>query len=102
MTNLQKWPVNKMPTNREIYFKLLKENNKYLNKNVIISLLVDSSKYDDRMVLYANFDKEVSNLEHLLINVDLVKKGVPYQYVLGYSYFLGNKVYVSKDVLIPP
>ena len=101
MTNLQKWPVNKMPTNREIYFKLLKENNKYLNKNVIISLLVDSSKYDDRLVLYANFDKEVSNLEHLLINVDLVKKGVPYQYVLGYSYFLGNKVYVSKDVLIP-
>ena len=101
MTNLQKWPVNKMPTNREIYFKLLKENNKYLNKNVIISLLVDASKYDDRMVLYANFDKEVSNLEHLLINVDLVKKGVPYQYVLGYSYFLGNKVYVSKDVLIP-
>ena len=51
MTNLQKWPVNKMPTNREIYFKLLKENNKYLNKNVIISLLVDASKYDDRMVL---------------------------------------------------
>ena len=101
MTNLQKWPVNKMPTNREIYFKLLKENNKYLNKNVIISLLVDASKYDDRMVLYANFDKEVSNLEHLFINVDLVKKGVPYQYVLGYSYFLGNKVYVSKDVLIP-
>ena len=61
-----------MPTNREIYFKLLKENNKYLNKNVIISLLVDASKYDDRMVLYANFDKEVSNLEHLLINVDLI------------------------------
>ena len=90
-----------MPTNREIYFKLINEDNKYLNKNVIISLLVDANKYDDRMVLYGNFDKEVADIEHLLINVDLVKKGVPYQYVIGYSYFLGNKIIVNKDVLIP-
>ena len=90
-----------MPTYREIYFSLLKENNKYLNKNVIISLLTDVSKFDDRMVLYANFDKEVKDIEHLMVNVDLVKKGMPYQYVLGYSYFLGNKIIVNKDVLIP-
>lgn len=90
-----------MPTYREIYFSLLKENNKYLNKNVIISLLTDVSKFDDRMVLYANFDKEIKDIEHLMVNVDLVKKGMPYQYVLGYSYFLGNKIIVNKDVLIP-
>ena len=90
-----------MPTNREIYFKLLKENNKYLNKSVIISLLADANNYDDRMVLYSNFDNEVKDIEHLLINVDEVKKGVPFQYVLGYSFFLGNKINVNKDVLIP-
>ncbi len=90
-----------MPTYREIYFSLLNENNKYLNKNVIISLLTDASKFDDRMVLYANFDKEVNDFEHLMVNVDLVKKGMPYQYVLGYSFFLGNKIKVNKDVLIP-
>ena len=90
-----------MPTYREIYFSLLNENNKYLNKNVIISLLTDASKFDDRMVLYANFDKEVNDIEHLMVNVDLVKKGMPYQYVLGYSFFLGNKIKVNKDVLIP-
>ena len=90
-----------MPTYREIYFSLLKENNKYLNKNVIVSLLTDASKFDDRMVLYANFDKEINDIEHLMVNVDLVKKGMPYQYVLGYSYFLGNKIAVNKDVLIP-
>ena len=90
-----------MPTNRDIYFQLLNEDHKYLNKNVIISLLADASGYDDRMVLYANFDKEVKDPEHLFINIDLVKKGVPYQYVIGHTYFLGNKIVVNKDVLIP-
>ena len=90
-----------MPTNREVYFQLLKENNKYLNKSVIVSLLADASDFDDRMKLYINFDKEVKNTEHLFACVDEVKKGIPFQYVLGYSYFLGNKILVNKDVLIP-
>lgn len=90
-----------MPTNREVYFHLLKENNKYLNKSVIVSLLADASGFFDRMDLYKDFDKEVKDIEHLFACVDAVKKGVPYQYVLGYSYFLGNKIYVDKNVLIP-
>lgn len=90
-----------MPTNREVYFHLLKENNKYLNKSVIVSLLADANGFDDRMILYSNFDKEVKDTEHLFASVDQVKKGIPYQYVLGYSYFLGNKIIVNKDVLIP-
>lgn len=90
-----------MPTNREVYFQLLKQNNKYLNKSVIISLLADANDFDDRMVLYSNFDKEVKDIEHLYINVDLVKQGVPFQYVLGYSFFLGHKINVNKNVLIP-
>ena len=90
-----------MPTNREVYFHLLKENNKYLNKSVIVSLLADASGFSDRMDLYKDFDKEVKDIEHLFACVDAVKKGVPYQYVLGYSYFLGNKIYVDKNVLIP-
>lgn len=90
-----------MPTNREVYFHLLKENNKYLNKSVIVSLLADASGFDDRMDLYTNFDKEVKDTEHLFACVEQVRQGVPYQYVLGYSYFLGNKIIVNKDVLIP-
>ena len=54
-----------MPTNREIYFQSLKENNKYLNKNVIVSLLADAGSFDDRMHLYSNFDKEVKDVERL-------------------------------------
>ena len=90
-----------MPTNREIYFQLLKENNKYLNKSVIVSLLADASDFDDRMILYSNFDKEVKDTERLFNNISEVKKGVPYQYVLGYSFFLGHKIVVDKNVLIP-
>ena len=90
-----------MPTNREVYFQLLKENNKYLNKSVIISLLADASGFDDRMILYSNFDREVKDTEHLFACVEQVRKGIPYQYVLGYSYFLGNKINVDKNVLIP-
>ena len=90
-----------MPTNREIYFQLLKENNKYLNKSVIVSLLADASNFEDRMILYSNFDKEVKDTERLFNNISEVKNGVPYQYVLGYSFFLGHKIIVDKNVLIP-
>ena len=90
-----------MPTNREVYFQLLKENNKYLNKSVIVSLLADASDFDDRMILYSNFDKEVKDTERLFNNISEVKNGVPYQYVLGYSFFLGHKIIVDKNVLIP-
>lgn len=90
-----------MPTNREIYFDLLKQDNKYLNRNVILSLLLDANNFADRNELYKHFDFEVKNLDNFLNNVDRVKKGEPYQYVLGYSFFLGNKILADKNVLIP-
>ena len=90
-----------MPTNRELYFQLKKENNQYLNKSVIVSLLADANDFEDRMNLYINFDKEVKNPERLFACVDEVKKGKPLQYVLGYTYFLGNRIIVNKNVLIP-
>lgn len=90
-----------MPTNRELYFLLKKENNKYLSRSVIVSLLMDASDFSDSMNLYSNFDREVKDVERFYNNVADVKKGIPYQYVLGYSYFLGHKINVNKDVLIP-
>lgn len=101
MINPQKWQVNNVPSNREVYFSLIKENNKYLNKSVVTSLLADANGFDDKMALYLNFDKQVKDPERLFNNVDQVRKGLPFQYVLGYSYFLGNKVVVNKSVLIP-
>ncbi len=89
-----------MPTNREIYFSLKKENNSYLNESVIRMLLCDINDFLDTD-LFMNFDKEVLNYNHLLNNIDRVRHGEPIQYVLGYAYFLNEKYFVNKDVLIP-
>ena len=90
-----------MPTNREKYFELLKLNNKYLTKSVIVSLLMDASDYDDRMAFYSHFNDEVRDIEKLENNVEKVANGEPLQYALGYTFFLGHQLKVNKDVLIP-
>ena len=90
-----------MPTNREKYFELLKLNNKYLTKSVIVSLLMDASDYDDRMAFYSHFNDEARDIDKLENNVEKVTNGEPLQYVLGYTFFLGHQLKVNKDVLIP-
>lgn len=89
-----------MPTNREIYFSLKKENNKYLNETVIRMLLCDANNFLDSD-LFLKFDKEVLNYKILLSNIDRVRQGEPIQYVLGYAYFLNEIYLVNKDTLIP-
>ncbi len=90
-----------MPTNREIYFDLLKRNNKYLSKSVVVSLLMDASDFTDRMIFYSHFNDEIKDYQKLQQNVDKVANGEPLQYVLGYAFFLGEKYHVNKNVLIP-
>jgi release factor glutamine methyltransferase len=90
-----------MPTNREKYFELVKLENKYLSKSVIVSLLMDASGFEDRTAFYGHFNDEVKELERLNSNVERVAKGEPLQYVLGYAYFLGHKIGVNESVLIP-
>lgn len=90
-----------MPSNREIYFQLLKKNNEYLNKSSIITLLMDANNFVDRMELYSHFNDEVKNHAKLRQNALKVEQGEPLQYVLGYAYFLGEQYIVNPDVLIP-
>ena len=90
-----------MPTNREKYFELLKLNNKYLTKSVIVSLLMDASDFTDRMAFYAHFNDEVRDIEKLEETYERVANGEPLQYVLGYAYFLGHQLKVNENVLIP-
>ena len=90
-----------MPSNREIYFELLKKNNEYLNKSAIVTLLMDASGFTDRMAFYNHFNDEIKNLAKLQQNAEKVENGEPLQYVLGYAYFLGDQYKVNPDVLIP-
>lgn len=90
-----------MPTNRELFFQLLKKNNKYLTRLVIKSLLNDANEFMNEIDLYKNFDQEVKNYEDLMQKIERVENGEPFQYVLGYANFIDRYFEVNSHVLIP-
>ena len=90
-----------MPTNSEIYFSLYKENNKYLTRTVITSLLCFVNDFANNTVLYRNFNVECLRYEELVSFVDRVKNGEPYQYVIGKANFIDLTFNVNPSVLIP-
>ncbi|MBP6904217.1 MAG: peptide chain release factor N(5)-glutamine methyltransferase [Bacilli bacterium] len=52
--------------------------------------------------LYINYDSEVLHQAFIQEQVNAyLENNVPPQYVLGYTYFYGNKIMVNPDVLIP-
>lgn len=87
-----------MPTYRQYYFKL-KKNNLFTDE-VIFSLFQNISGYN-RADILINFDNEINNNDTIDMMVKRIEDGEPYQYVLGYTYFLNNKFYVNSSVLIP-
>ena len=90
-----------MPTNREVYFSLIKENNKYMPRAVVNALLCHINNFDCNLTLYKNFDVECANYNELLKLIDRVRNGEPYQYVIGKANFIDLTFYVNPDVLIP-
>lgn len=91
----------KMPTNRSIYFELSKLNNKYLTRTVIKALLDDANGFNDGTSLFKSFDDECIHYDELLDKIERIKAGEPYQYVLGYSFFVNQIFEVNPSVLIP-
>ena len=90
-----------MASYRDYYFKLKNHGDKkHFTESVIFSLLMDVSSYD-RTTLTIHFDDDVKNEEKLNENIKKIEEGIPYQYVLGYTEFLGEKFYVDSNVLIP-
>lgn len=89
-----------MPSRRDLYFHYLNFNNKYINKNIIISIICEVERTNE-IELFLNFDEAIKNEEKISSMMERIIKGEPYQYVLGYSYFLGRKYIVNKNVLIP-
>ena len=89
-----------MPTYRDYYFSLKNNQNYAFNDTIIYSLLTDVSNLDKEHLII-HFDDEVKEKEKLDKYIARIIAGEPYQYVLGYAYFLGNKFIVTQDVLIP-
>lgn len=90
-----------MPTNRELYFSLYKENHKYLTRNVITSLLCHVNGFDCNLTLYKNFDKECERYDEFVSHVERIRNGEPYQYVIGKANFIDLSFNVNPSVLIP-
>lgn len=90
-----------MPTNREIYFSLVKENNKYLNRTIVNNLLCFVNRFENNLTLYKNFDNECQNYDEFTRFIERVKSGEPYQYVIGKANFIDLTFNVNPSVLIP-
>ena len=90
-----------MPTNREVYFSLYKENNKYLPRGVITSMLCYINNFDCNLTLYKNFDNECKDYDRFLTLIERVRNGEPYQYVMGKASFIDLSFNVNPSTLIP-
>lgn len=88
-------------TYRELYFKLDKQKNKYLNSTAIKAILQDDGNFSDFFNLIKHFDDEVKNISQIEENIKRVNNGEPLQYVLGYAFFINSNYVVDKNVLIP-
>ena len=76
---------------------------KDLEVEAIKLLILELSNYDGASFL-AHFDDEIENdkLNVLLTAIGkYVNDFIPVQHILGYTYFYGYRIKVSKDVLIP-
>lgn len=91
------------------YKDTLEEGSKYL-----IDRNIDNGKLDawylfsfslniDRAEYFLDYDKEInpSQYNHYMNLIKTRSNHVPLQYILGYTEFMGLKINVNKDVLIP-
>lgn len=96
-----KWRVNNVSKYRDYIFSLKERDDaKYFSTTIIFALLMDVAEMSF-YELTLNIDEDVKNEEKLLANIEKIAQGIPYQYVLGYCDFNGNKYYVNENVLIP-
>ena len=89
-----------MPTYRDYYFALKNNQNYQFTDTIIYSLFAEVSGLD-REHLILHFDEEAKYQNRLNSYIKRIEDGEPYQYVLGYSYFLSHRFIVTPDVLIP-
>ncbi len=82
-------------TYREIINECIKNN---IEKEAIELLIMEKLNIP-RYELILNLDKQINN--SLLSYINILKQGVPVQYILGYAYFYKLKFKVNNNVLIP-
>lgn len=92
-----------MKTYQDLYIyiqeKLEKENTDKNIARIILEDLLSSSGADFYLFLKEEIKEEIK--DKALSYLERVLKKEPIQYILGYTYFYGNKILVDNNVLIP-
>ena len=83
------------------YKRLSNLKSERLNDNVVRSLLIYVNDIKTSTDFTLSLENECKNIEKLHELVNKVLAGIPYQYVINSSIFLGNDFYVDSRVLIP-
>lgn len=82
--------------------KVFKENNienYFYETRELLSYVLNKTKEWIMINLESEISFEVESEFNKLINKRIL--GIPFQYILGYQYFFGNKFFVNENVLIP-
>lgn len=94
-----------MSTNRELFFKAKKRNDKTRNIHIsdgeIYELLISANGFKDYTELVNCFDNEILNYEQFSRNLNLLFNGEPIQYVFNKASFLDLDITIDRNVLIP-
>ena len=88
-------------TYRKKYTELKNIKSKYINGNVITSLLCEDGGFINFTDLIKHFDDELKDEATLNARLERILNGEPMQYVLGHAYFIDGEYKVTPDTLIP-
>lgn len=94
--------MNSLKTIIKEYENILCENN-IENSKYLMEIIICEVLGMNRNEIYINLDKKINNQANKKIEAHIKRiiKGEPIQYILGYTYFYGYKIYCNKNVLIP-
>ena len=99
MKSLYKWKIIDLINWAEVYFK----DKSFEKPRIEIELLIRSVLKINRIDLYLNFDKVLSDKELKLLK-SFIKRRLnrePIQYITNSSEFYGLEYFINQNVLIP-
>lgn len=83
--------------------KNILQDNNFKDKYILKTILKDFFCFTEEE-LYKNWQKKITKNEFIKIErkyKDYIENNIPIEYILWYTYFMWEKIYVNKNTLIP-